>query len=181
MGVDGTMAETSDKPAPRVREAVASFADKQQVRRAVAQLLAAGFRPADLSVLASHDSLEVAGGVPGYEGTPGAGLLAGLTDEVSFLDPMTVAGIVLLSGGPVAALLAALVGAGLGGAAIKELFGYVAANRHSADFAAALKAGAVLLWVRVEGPARAAEALRLLAEAGGTHAHLHERPLELER
>ena len=178
MGVDSIMAGTRDKPpAPLVREAVASFADKEQVRRAVAQLLAAGFKPADLSVLASHESLEVAGGVPGYEGTPGAGLLAGLTDEVSFLDPLTVAGIVLLSGGPVAAVLAALVGAGLGGAAVKELLDYITANRHSAEFAAALKAGAVLLWVRLEAPPREAEALKLLTEAGGRHAHLHERAL----
>lgn len=182
MEMDSTMAETSDKPtAPVVREAVASFADKEPMRRAVAQLLAAGFRPADLSVLASHDSLEVAGGVPGYEGTPGANLLAGLTDEVNFLAPLTIAGIVVLSGGPVAAVIAALVGAGFGGAAVKELLDYLTANRHSAEFAAALKAGAVLLWVRVDDAAREALALRLLAEAGGRHAHLHERALRPKR
>ncbi len=44
--------------------------------------------------------------------------------------------------------LAALVGAGLGGAALKELFDDYAAAPHRDEFAAALKAGAALLWVR---------------------------------
>jgi hypothetical protein len=178
MRSDGTMAETKDKPPFQVaREAVASFANKDAMRRAVAQLLGAGFEPADISVLASHDSLEVAGEVPGYGGKPRSTVLAGLTDEVTFLAPLTVAGFSLLSGGPVAIAVAALVGAGLGGAAIKELLDYVIANRHSAEFAAALKAGAVLLWVRVDDPNVEATAVRILEESGGRHAHMHARAL----
>jgi hypothetical protein len=170
------MAEAATKPPfPVIREAVASFREKKHVRNAVARLLAAGFKPADISVLASHDSLEVAGGVPGYPGRPLANLFAGLTDEVSLLAPLTVAGFVLVSGGPVAMALAALVGAGLGGAAIKEVLDRYTANQHSAEFAAALQAGAVLLWVRVDDPELEATAVRLLEEAGGRHAHMHAR------
>ena len=169
------MAAPQKPPFPIIREAVASFADKAALRRAVAQLLAAGFKPDDLSVLASHDSLEVAGEVPGYRGKPGASLFAGLTGEVTFLAPLTVAGIVFLSGGPVAAGIGALVAAGLGGAALKELLDRYAANDHSADFAAALKAGAVLLWARVDNPNLEATAVRLLEEAGGRRAHMHSR------
>lgn len=170
------MADSTRKTrAPVIREAVASFATKPQFRGAVGELLAAGFAPADLSVLATHDSLEVAGDVPGYRGTPGAALTAGLTDEVNYIAPLTLAGIVLLSGGPVAAGIAALLGAGLGGVAIKELLDYFAANQHSAEFAAALKAGAVLLWVRVDDPALEPTAARILADAGGRHVHIHER------
>ncbi len=160
---------------PIIREAVASFATKAQFRDAVAELLAAGFKPADLSVLASHESLEVAGNLPGYPDTPDISLTAGLTDEVRYLAPLTVAGIAFVSGGPVAVALAALVGAGVGGAAIKEVLDYYTANRHSAEFAAALKAGAVLLWVRVADPELEAMAVRLLEEAGGRHVHIHGR------
>jgi hypothetical protein len=170
------MAETPDKPPlPIIREAVASFADKAALRRAVAALLQAGFKPADLSVLASHASLEVAGEVPGYAGKPGASLLAGLTDEVGYLAPLTVAGIVLLSAGPVGAAIAALVAAGLGGAALKEVVDRIAANEHTAEFAKALKAGEVLLWVQVDDPALEAAAVRLLTEAGGRRAHVNAR------
>jgi hypothetical protein len=171
------MAESEKPPFPLIREAVASFATKAQLRRAAELLLQTGFKPADLSVLASHDSLEVAGGVPAYPGKPGASLFAGLTDEVSFLAPLTVAGVVLLSGGPIAVAVAALVGAGLGGIALKELLDYYTANRHSSDFAAALRAGEVLLWVRVDDPQLEACAVRILEEAGGRNTHVNARPL----
>jgi hypothetical protein len=161
---------------PMIREAVASFATREQFRDAVARVLAAGLQPSDLSVLATHDSLEVAGHVAGYPGAPGANLLAGLTDEVVFLGPLTIAGIALLSGGPLAAAIAALATAGLGGVAIKELLDRYIANRHSAEFEAALKAGAVLLWVRVPDPELEAMVARLLEEAGGRNVHIHARP-----
>ena len=109
-----TAADPQEPRFPVIREAVAAFPGKAELRDAVARLLASGFKPTDLSVLATHDSLEVAGDVPGYRGTPGATLFSGLTDEVNFLGPLTVAGIVLLSGGPVAEALAAVIGAGLG-------------------------------------------------------------------
>jgi len=169
------MAEHKDERFPVIREAVAAFATREQFRDAVKRLLAAGFAPADLSVLASHDSLEVAGNVAGYPGAPGEFLFAGLTDEVNFLGPLTVAGIVLLSGGPVAAAIAALVGAGLGSVAIKELLDRYTANRHSAAIAAALEAGALLLWVRAADADLEAVAARILDEAGGRNIHIHAR------
>ncbi len=63
---------------------------------------------------------------------------AGLSDEIKYIGPLTVAGIVVLSGGPIAAVVAALIGAGLGGAALKELFDDYTAPRHSEDFKVAL-------------------------------------------
>ena len=157
---------------PIVREAVASFPDRDHFHRAVSSLLAAGFEASDLSVLASHDSLAAAG-EPGGEPTV---VPAGLSDEIKYIAPLTVAGIILLSGGPIAATVAALVGAGLGGAALKELFDDYTAPRHSDDFAAALHAGAALLWVRCEDPERELTATRVLAEADGSHVHVHGRP-----
>jgi hypothetical protein len=167
------MAEDKRAPLTVTREAVASFAAPDQFRDAVRRLLAAGFTSSDLSVLATHDSLEVAG----YPAKPGGNLLAGLTDEVNFLAPLTLAGFVLVSGGAVAAALAALVGAGLGGAAIKEVLDRYTANRHSAEFAAALQAGAVLLWVRCADTALEAAAARLLDEAGGRNVHINARKM----
>ena len=158
---------------PIIREAVASFPDREHFHRAVSNLLEAGFAISDLSVLASHDSLAAAG-EPG-ESEPKL-LPAGLADEIKYIAPLTVAGIVLLSGGPIAAAIAALVGAGLGGAALKELFDDYTAPRHSEDFTAALQAGAALLWVRCEDPERELTATRILEEAGGRHVHIHGRP-----
>jgi hypothetical protein len=157
---------------PVIREAVGSFPDREHFRNAVAALLAAGFERADLSVLASHDSLAV---VEEDAGSPKEILRAGLSDEIKYIAPLTVAGIIVLSGGPIAAVIAALVGAGLGGAALKDFFDDYTAPSHSEDFAAALQAGAALLWVRCSDPDRELTATRILEEAGGRHVHAHGR------
>ena len=158
---------------PVVREAVASFPDRERFRRAVSQLLTGGFEASDLSVLASHDPLATADAA--LEPRPEL-LPAGLTGEIKYVAPLTVAGIVVLSGGPIAAVIAALVGAGLGGAALKELFDDYTAPRHRDEFAAALQAGAALLWVRCDDPDRELAATRILEAAGGRHVHIHGRP-----
>lgn len=164
-----------DDAAPEIREAVASFATSAAFRDAATRLLAAGFQRTDLSVLGTHDSLEVAGNVPGYSGTPASSLVAGLTDEAGYLMPLAIAGATLVSGGPVAVVLAALTGVGIGVAALGEVTDLVVANRHSAAFAEALRQGGVLLWVRVDSADREAAALRILAEAGGREVHVHGR------
>src|ERR1700761_8485921 len=162
-------------PLPVVREAVASFPDRAHFHRAVTNLLAAGFAQTDLSVLASHDSLATAGEP---SGTKPSLLPAGLSDEINYIGPLTLAGFIILSGGPIAIALATLVGAGLGGAAIKELFDDFTAPRHSEDFQAALQAGAALLWVRCDDSEREAIATRILEEAGGRHVHVHGHTLD---
>src|SRR3954452_11307673 len=100
------MAETSSSFSV-IRSAIASFPDREHFHRAVANLLAAGFDAADLSVLASHDSLAAAGEPPAREPKL---LPGGLADEIKYIAPLTVAGIILLSGGPIAVTVAALVG-----------------------------------------------------------------------
>jgi hypothetical protein len=161
---------------PIIREAVASFADQEHFRQAVSDLVTAGFAPSDLSVLAAHESLDVAGGVAGYRNEPRSWLPSGLADEMKYLAPLTIAGIIVLSGGPVAAGIAALVSAGLGGAAVKEILDRYTAAPHSEEFAAALHAGAVLLWARCTDPERELSATRILEAAGGRFVHIHGRP-----
>jgi hypothetical protein len=160
-----------DRRFPIAREAVASFANRADFDRAVTGLKAAGFEPSDISVLGSHDSLAAAGDKDEEKGA------AGLIAELKYLGPLTVAGIIMLSGGPVAATLAAVVGAGLGGAAIKELLDGYFAPSHKDEFVAALEAGALLLWVRVDDPAMEQVALRILAQSGGRNPHMHARAL----
>lgn len=169
------MAETASPPFPVIREAVASFPDREHFRQAVSALLAAGFEPSDLSVLASHRPLTAA------EEKPGDLIAAGLSDEIKYIAPLTVAGIVLISGGPIAATVAALVGAGLGGAALKELIDDYTAPPHREEFEAALNADAALLWVRCANSEIELRALRVLEEAGGRHVHVHGRPERSDR
>jgi len=159
---------------PVIREAVASFPDREHFKKAVSALLDGGFEASDLSVLASHEPLTAA------EESRGDLIAAGLSDEIKYIAPLTIAGIILVSGGPIAATVAALVGAGLGGAALKELFDDYAAPPHREEFAAALAAGAALLWVRCADPEIELRALRILEESGGRHVHIHGHPAQGE-
>jgi hypothetical protein len=155
---------------PVIREAVASFPDREHFRTAVRNLLAAGFDRTDLSVLASHEPLAAA------EEDRDELIAAGLSGEIKYVAPLTVAGIILLSAGPVAAAIAAAIGAGIGGAALKELLDDYTAAPHREAFTAALEAGAVLLWVRCADSELELRASRILEEAGGNHVHIHGRP-----
>jgi hypothetical protein len=83
---------------PVIREAGASFPDREHFRSAVANLLATGFDMTDMSILASHGSLTAAH-EPGGPEPPM--LPAGLADEIKCIAPLTIAGIIVLSGGPI--------------------------------------------------------------------------------
>jgi hypothetical protein len=147
---------------PVVREAVAAFPDRAHFRRAVAALLDGGFDRDDLSVLATHQKLAVC---EPEESSAAASL--------PYIGPLTIAGIIAVSAGPIAAAVAALVAAGVGGVALKEVLDRYSAASHRAELASAFEAGAVLLWVRCADHEIELRALRLLEENGGRHVHIH--------
>jgi hypothetical protein len=150
-------------------EAIGVFADLGSFETAVGALTAAGFTRTDLSVLASHESIDAAGKPePTWKE-----VLTALVGEVRYEGPLVASGAVFLAGGPVAAAIAAIIGTAVGGIAVKELLEEVAAKPHTLDFARSLAAGSVILWVRAETPERQATAMGILASAGGTNVHLH--------
>jgi hypothetical protein len=156
---------------PATREMVGTFADRSHFEAAVAALMKAGFSRADLSVLASHDSLDVAGG----EARSWRDSLIALVGELKYEGPLVAAGLIALAAGPVGAAIAGLIAAGVGGAALKELLDEVTALPDTEDFARALAAGSIILWVNVRDQAQMEAAKRILAEAGGANIHLFER------
>lgn len=155
-----------------VTEVVARFQDRDHFEAAVKQLLGAGFAATDLSVLDTHESL--ASSEPPTESWRAR--LAGLTEEIKYVGPITTAGLIALAAGPVGAAVAGLVGAGVGFAAVRELLDETQATPHSEAFARALEYGAVLLWVRAETPETQARAEAALREHGGQDVHTHTRP-----
>ena len=152
-------------------EVVGIFAMRETFTAAVKELLASGFERADLSVLNSHDSLAAA------EGPEKAWRLSlsGLVGEISFLPPITAAGLILLASGPVGAAVAGVIAAGLGGMALYDLLTEVQATPHAHEFARALEKGAVLLWVRTRDAAQQATASDVLARHGAANIHVHSR------
>jgi hypothetical protein len=156
-----------------IREMVGTFADRAHFEAAVAALLKSGFSRSDLSVLASHDSLDAVG----HEAKPWRDVLTALVGELKYEGPLVAAGLIALAAGPTGAAIASLVAAGVGGAAVKELLDEVSAIPDSEDFARALAAGSVILWVSVDEAAQVDTAKRVLVEQGAANVHLFERPV----
>ena len=153
------------------REVVGVFSLRSDFDKAVSALLAAGFSRSDLSVLASHDSLEAASA----DAQSWKNRLVGLLGELKYEGPLVTAGLIAIAAGSVGAVLGGLIAAGVGGAAVKELMEEVTARPHSAEFAAALAGGSILLWVDVPNAAAETQATALLSSLGATNIHTNER------
>ncbi len=154
-----------------LREVVALFSDRAGFEGAVETLLNGGFQRTDLSVLSSHQSLDAAGSA----GRAWDDVVTGLVGEIKYEGPLVTAGLIAIAAGPVGAAIAGIIAAGVGGAAIKELLDEVTARPHSEEFARALEAGSVILWVACDGDAAERNARALLAKAGGANIHAHNR------
>ena len=165
------MTTTTQPRTAALREVVGTFADRGHFESAVSALREAGVERDRLSVLSSHDSLEVAGG-KAQKWRDG---LVALVGEMKYEGPLVAAGLIALAAGPVGSVIAGLVAAGVGGAALKELLDEVAAIPDSGDFARALAAGSVILWVSTENAAEEQAVKVLLARTGGSDIHIFER------
>lgn len=152
-------------------EIVGILESRDAFEKAVAALLEAGFDRTDLSVLSSHESIDAAG----KPAKPIKDVLTALVGEIRYEGPMVASGAVFLAGGPVGEIIGAVVGATVGGAAIKEVLDEVTATPHTEDFARAVDAGSIILWVRSVGEDRQASAQKVLEDHGAQNVHLHSR------
>mgnify|MGYP000958500393 CR=1 FL=1 len=153
------------------REVVGLFRDRTTFEAAVATLLESGFERTDLSVLASHESLDAAG----RPGKPWRDVLTALVGEVKYEGPLVASGLIFLAGGPVTATLAAVAGAAVGGMAVKEFLEEVTVQPHTEDFARSIEAGGVILWVRADSDEQCQRAGDILATKGGHNVHVTMR------
>jgi hypothetical protein len=153
------------------REVVGVFSQRSDFDSAVSTLLSNGFSRSDLSVLASHDSLDAASA----EALSWKNRLVGLLGELKYEGPLVTAGFIAIAAGSVGAVIGGLIAAGVGGVALKELMEEVTAHPHSAEFAAALAAGSVLLWIDVPNQSAEERAKAILTSSGASNIHTNER------
>lgn len=152
-------------------EIVALFADKAHLDGAIYALLAADFDRTDISLLSSHDSLDT------VEDSDSAwkDALTALVGEYKVLGPLAVSGGIFLAGGPVAGAIGALIGAAVSGLAAKEVMEEVLAKPHAEDYARALEAGSIILWVKADSAERENKATEILSANGGENIHLNRK------
>jgi hypothetical protein len=173
------MNDTAEPQPETTREVVGILGDRAQFEKAVEALLDAGFARTDISVLASHESLDAS--VPAAAGAE-HGLVEAVGDtlramvgELKFAGPLGAAGIAILFGGPAVAAAGAVIAAGVGGLALKEVLSEALGQPHAEHFERAVEAGGIILWVYVESAAREQEAKAILAANGGSNIHIQPR------
>lgn len=149
-------------------EVVGVIASRAEFEAAAQGLLAAGFGHSDLSVLASHEPIEVAG----RPATSWRDVLLAMLGEVRYEVPLVASGAVMIAGGAVAATVAALIGATVGGVAIRDVLQEVTAKPHTAEFARAVEAGSLILWVSVGDDQRLGQAVSILERHGAVNVHV---------
>lgn len=155
-------------------EVVGLLNSRESFEKTVEVLRDAGFARTDLSVLSSHESIEAAG----KPAKPLKDVMTALVGEIRFEGPMVASGAVFLAGGPVGELIGAVVGATVGGVAIKEVLDEVTATPHTEDFARAVDAGSIILWVRAVGEEQEAKAKEVLQNQGAENVHIHTNTSE---
>jgi len=162
--------ETTSATAP-MRELVGLFREPKPLEACIKDLLKSGFEHADLSVLASHEAIEAA--------TPDdiswRDRLMPLLTEPRYEVPLVTGAIIALTSGPVGALISGLAAAGVGAAALKELIDEVTSLPDTEEFAEAVRAGEIALWVYLADPEKEATARQLLEKHGAHNIHIHLR------
>lgn len=173
-----------------VREAVAVIEDVESLEAAVEALKAAGFAPADISLLAGHATVERKLGrmyerVEELEDNPAAPRSAFVSSRsverrekvvmgsMTTLPTLIAAGTVVASAGAVAA---AIAGTAVTGALIGKVLAGWMDQRHAEWLEEQLERGGILLWVRTADAARERQALEILGQYAAHDIHLHEIP-----
>jgi hypothetical protein len=174
-----------------VREAVAVFDEVSELDAAVEDLLAAGFKKSDISLLASEDAVSKKLGhryerVEEMEDEPDAPRIAyrtrasiGESDDViigtlTYLPAVAAAGTVVASEGVVAA---AVTGTAIAGALIGSVLTRWLDKHHATRLQEQLERGGLLLWVRTPDSQTQRRAVDILTRHSAHDVHIHQLPV----
>lgn len=177
----------------QTREAVGLFHDEKRLQDAADELLISGFNHADLSLLAAHRTVETRLGsqyervadlednprvafqafVDSDSRTEGKGVLMG---GLFYVGAMAAAGMVVASGGTVAALAIGIAAGGGAGGVIGAVLARFLEKHHAHALQEHLDKGGLLLWVHTVDDAHEQRALDILRRHGAEDAHVHALP-----
>ena len=174
----------------QIREAVGMFESAESLQSAVDELESSGFNRAELSLLASEDAINEKLGHAYRKNTeleddPDAPRVAYISTETTgdaegaliggplYVAAMTAAGIMIASGGPIAATIAATIAAGGGGAAIGSVLAAMLDKHHADYLQQHINHGGLLLWVRTRDADHEKRAQHILSKHSAHDVHIH--------
>jgi hypothetical protein len=186
------MAQEIGAPA-RFREAVGVFRDPRELERAVLDLMTSGFDRADVSLLATQDTVRhklphhyqdthAAEDDPeapraGWSGPEGRTVSrSALGTILGYVGAVTAGGIVVASGGAAEmAIAAGVIGAGAAGG-VGYTLGRMFNDRVARNLQDQLEHGGIILWVKVDNDEEGSRASDVLRRHGAWDVHVHELP-----
>jgi len=174
-------------------EAVAYFEDADSLQGAIDELQSSDFDRAELSLLATEkavddklghhykkvDELEDDPKVPrtAYISTEAIGAAeGGLIGGLMYVGATVAAGAVLVTGGTLAAGIAAAAVAGGAGGAIGSVLAKLVGDEHASRIQEQLDHGGLLLWVRTRDKDHEKKATAILSKHSGHDVHIHTLP-----
>ena len=180
-------------PDMSIREAVGVFHDDRSLQSAVDALLIAGFDQSHLSLLAGQQAVETKLGhrfekVAELEDDPTVPTQAfidvdsrteakgALVGGLFYVGAVASVGIVVASGGTVAAALIAGAVAGGAGGLVGAAFAGFLEHRHAHRLQQQLDHGGLLLWVRTPTAGDERRAIEILRAHGADDVHVHDLP-----
>lgn len=166
------------------REAVAIFDDETSLNAAVDELMRAGIREEDLSLLADVKTLppEGASGLEDRDFVVHADYvspdsrtegMAALVGVPLYVAGAGVAAVVATGGAALIPTIAVVAGSGLAAGAVGLVLARVFGHQHAKRVQQQIAKGGLLLWVRVLDDTRDAPVLDILRNSGGRDVHLH--------
>jgi hypothetical protein len=178
-------------PSSRVHEAVGVFHDTEAFQSAIDELLSSGFDRADLSFLGSREAVEQKLGhsylsvrdleddadVPtvAYVSTESIGDAEGaIAGALIYVGAVATAGLIIASGGTLAAAIAAATVAGVGGGALGALLDRFVERQHLQRIEEQFVRGGLLLWVYLSDAEHEKRAVDILKRTGGDDVHVHD-------
>jgi hypothetical protein len=177
----------------QTREAVGLFHDEGSLQDAADELLVSGFNHADLSLLAADRAIETRLGhkferVADLEDDPGVAFQAFIDSDsrtegkgvlvggLFYVGAVAAAGMVVASGGTVAALVLGVAAGGGAGGVIGVMLARFLDKHHAHALQEHLDKGGLLLWVHTPDEAHEHKALEILRRCGAEDAHVHSLP-----
>lgn len=172
------------------REAIALFKDERALQAAIDELLTSGFDRAELSLLATEETLRRTYGerfkttaeLEDLEGVPRGCYVSpesigdaqgGIIGGLVYIGAVAATGVVILSGGGLAVAIVAAALAGGAGGLVGTFFAGIFEAIHAVHVSDHLRRGGLLLWVRTWTPEDEEHATTILRKHSGRHVHVH--------
>lgn len=178
---------------PSIREAVGYFKTVEDLEAAIDELESAGFDHAEISLLAAERTVDEKLGhkyrkVSELEDDPAVprtfyvpresiGDVEGaLISTPLYLAAVTAIGVIVASGGTLAAVIAGAAAAGGAGGLIGTALAKRVGDRHAQYLEQQLAHGGLVLWVRTWDSAEERRAVAILQKHSGQDVHVHDIP-----